>query len=58
MIIKLLTVDIFPSMNKMGVVEFCEVKFLNNPNKVFHSGQALTGVVEIDLKKTLKVRSE
>jgi hypothetical protein len=40
------------------VVEFCQVRFLNNPNKVFYSGQTLSGVVEIELKEKMKVKSE
>lgn len=40
------------------VVDFCEVKFLNNPNKVFYSGETLKGVVEMDLKEKMKVKSE
>lgn len=34
----------------------CEVKFDNNPNGIFYSGQTLSGVVELTNEKSRKIR--
>lgn len=36
----------------------CEIKFDNNPQKEFYSGQSVSGVVEINVHNQFKIRSK
>ncbi|KAJ6636505.1 Arrestin domain-containing protein 3 [Pseudolycoriella hygida] len=40
-----------------GKMVFCEVKFDNNPNGVYYSGQTLSGVIEITNEKQRKINA-